>query len=501
MSTIVCLRKQTETMIGTDEFVSLDIVDGQQRLTTLILLLNEIKLALEACDQNRVQNDLRKISELLVKPDSKNLILLQTNHDSSHFFNEFICSGKRHPVDVGKTLADREILKAIQECKGFLNEWRMDVEQLLFLYSCIKNRLFFVLYQITEERLVYSVFEVLNSRGISVSSLDKLKSILMGAAYELPSSKEQLILDLKNIWRDIYTTIGLHQGLNSESLRFAATLYQDVQPSKPLSETDAVSEFRNRAVGAESIRTASHWLLEVTKACNKVFADPRRNAITKISQARLLAVAIHLKKDIGHDDKEKILTIWEKVTFRIYGMLRKDARTQVGNYVRLSWRILNEDLTVEKICDEIKSIGEDFPIDVAIKSLQDSNCYEGWQEELRYFMFRYEEYLSGMQGQKYSNEQWERIWIGSAADSIEHIWPQSDASEDIKHNLGNLVVLPPSLNSQLKDLPPKKKFGKYEKTGLYCAIEVPPKTGRWSKSAVRERRKKLLEWAAEEWGG
>ena len=46
MATIVCLR-QKEVQLGTDLFTKLDIVDGQQRLTTLIILLKAISLALD----------------------------------------------------------------------------------------------------------------------------------------------------------------------------------------------------------------------------------------------------------------------------------------------------------------------------------------------------------------------------------------------------------------------------------------------------------------------
>ena len=336
MATIVCLRRETKIPIGTDVFDRLDIVDGQQRMTTIVLLLNAIKLELGQSDKNYVKRELREISDLLVKVSSDNLLLLQTNHDSSHYFSNFIRYGTVDSVDQGKTLADRELLKAIKDCQNFLRDRGMDGQKLLELNSCIKNRLFFILYEISDEKLVYTVFEVLNSRGIEVSWLDRLKCILMGKAYELPESSNQLIHDLHIIWRDIYKEIGLHQGLSTESLRFAATLYQSNQPSKPLSETDAVDDFRDKADDVPSIRKAAHWLLNVTKACDKVFADPRRNAITKISQARLLAVAIHLRDNISDDDKEKLLILWEKITFRIYGMLGKDARTQVGSYVRLS---------------------------------------------------------------------------------------------------------------------------------------------------------------------
>ncbi|MDE0308559.1 MAG: DUF262 domain-containing protein [Acidiferrobacterales bacterium] len=500
MATIVCLRRESKFPIGTDEYDKLDIVDGQQRLTTIVLLLNAIKLELKRCDQSYVERELREISELLVKESSDNLILLQTNQDSSFYFFNFIRYGTVVSVDQGKTLADRELLKAIEDCQEFLRNRRMDEQKLLELYSCIKNRLFFVLYEISEEKLVYTVFEVLNSRGIEVSWLDRLKCILMGKAYELPNSSEQLIPELHTIWRNIYKEIGLHQGLSSESLRFAATLYQSGKPSKPLSEPDAVAEFRDKAVDASSIRTAAQWLLNVTKACDKVFADSRRNAITKISQARLLVVAIHLRDDINEDDKEKLLILWEKTTFRIYGMLGKDARTQVGNYVRLSWRIKKENLSVKEIQSEIQSIGKGFPINDAVESLRNFNCYEGWGEELRYFMFRYEEYLAKKEGQDISKKQWELIWQKSTSESIEHIWPQSTAPEDIKHRIGNLMILPLGLNKQLQDNHPNQKFAAYERTGLYSATEVPPRTRRWSKKAVNNREQRLLEFARIEWG-
>ena len=87
MATVVCLRRRT-IQLGTDIYQRLDVVDGQQRLTTIILLLNAIMLALDS--QERI---LRELKEMLVKPDGDNLLLLQTNHDSSHHYSNFIRSG------------------------------------------------------------------------------------------------------------------------------------------------------------------------------------------------------------------------------------------------------------------------------------------------------------------------------------------------------------------------------------------------------------------------
>ena len=497
MATIVCLRRN-KISLGTDEYERLDIVDGQQRLTTLILLLNALKLKLDPNKpkQNRV---LREISELLVKVDSDNLLLLQTNHDSSHYFADFLRDGKAFSPDKGKTLADRELLAAISDCQEFVGGWVREKRTLLDLYACVKNRLSFILHEISDEKLVYTVFEVLNSRGMEVSWLDRLKSILMGKAFELENTnREQLISDLHTIWRDIYAQIGLRQGLSTEALRFAATLYQSGMPYRPLSERDSVDEFRNRANDAETIRKVARYLLKVTEACDRVISNRRQNAVTRILQARLLAVAIYLRDDMRTSDRDKLLNRWERVSFRIYGMMGRDARTRLGDYVRLAWRVATKQIDVGEIHSGIRSIGKEFPIEEAVKGLQNTNCYEGWQDELRYFMFRYEEHLAREAGNNFKNEQWERIWEVSPSRSIEHIFPQNTASNDVKHVLGNLMILPPNLNSKLQDKKPVQKLDAYRKTGLLSAIEVASE-GRWSKRTVRDREEKLLQWAADEW--
>jgi hypothetical protein len=117
-------------------------------------------------------------------------------------------------------------------------------------------------------------------------------------------------------------------------------------------------------------------------------------------------------------------------------------------------------------------------------------------------MFRYEEALAKGQKQKFSNEQWAKIWLTSPSNSIEHIWPQSKAPESSVHRLGNLVLLPPKLNSQLRDLAPKDKVERYRKTGLLIAGEVADmieSNKKWNGKVVAAREDNLLEWALTEW--
>jgi len=370
------------------------------------------------------------------------------------------------------------------------------------LAALLKNRLSFLLHEITDEKSVYTVFEVLNSRGIEVSWLDRLKSVLMGAAFELKNADRRVLIDeLHTTWRDIYTIVGLRQNLSTEALRFAATLWVKSPPSRPLGEKDSVDVFRSEAQSAKQILRVAKWLLEVTKVLDKITANPRLIAVTRISQARLLATAIHLKKNLKASERHDLLIRWEKVSFRIYGMLNNDARIRVGDYIRLAWSVVNEAQPPKTIDTAIKSIGVDFPISFAINAMRGANCYDGWESELRYFMFRYEEHLAEKQGLNFQNEQWKKIWMESPAKSIEHIWAQSKAPEGVRHNLGNLMLLPPNLNSTLQDRKPKNKIDAYHQTGLLIAgaVVTTLEARRWSTKTIKDREAELLKWAASEW--
>ena len=504
MATIVGLRRGMKRII-TDEYQVIEVVDGQQRITTLVLLLKAISKALDPSDaiEFRVRTE---IEETLIKPDSASLLLLQTNHDTSKSFRNYIQKGQSDSIRLARTLADRELLAAIRDCESFVQQWSKDGHSLTDLVGHLKNRLTFIFHEISDESVVYSVFEVLNSRGLAVSWFDRLKSMLMSVVFDSDSGNNQeLIREIHSTWSNIYRAVGLRLGLSTESLRFAATLRAANRPSKPLNAEDAVSTLLAQAQSAADAIETSGWLLAVTESVDKLRADRRRSAVTQIAHARLVAVALNLRDDIADEDKEKILTRWEKVTFRIYGIYGKDARSAVGNYVRLAWDIKNRDLSVEQIVSALSKIGKPYPSTVqsVVNELGRVNVYGERLSliELRYFFNRYEEHLARKAGQNFDNEQWNRIWEANAADSVEHILPQSTDFEHI-HWLGNLTLLPPRLNSKLQDRGPKEKARDYRKTGLLVAEDAARRVrtrGRWSKLKIVNREREILRWAAKEW--
>ena len=503
MATVVGLRRKTER-IATDRYHVIEVVDGQQRLTTLVLLLKAIEKKLD-CSVPTEERLGRELQDLLIKADELSLVLLQTNHDRSDYFVNFIRTGEYRPVKEAQTLADRELLRAIHECESFVDGWDDRIE----LWGIVKNQLTFIFHEIDDEAAVYTVFEVLNNRGLQVSSLDKLKSMLMSVAFEdNQGNAEEHITELHRIWGEIYGTIGLRQGLDIEALKFGATLKSPSQISEPFSEERAVESLIS-AAGTSTLKSieVSNWLLEVTKAVNRVLGEMShtRETVTKIAHARLLASAIILRKFPAGKEKE-LLDQWEKASFRIFGLCRKDARTGRGNYVRLAWNTLREELDAGDISERIENIstGTDHDIDFAFGWIENTDCYSGWTDELRYLLCRYEEYLAEQQGQRFHNEQWNRIWEASAAQSIEHILPQSRSWEERVNvdRLGNLLLLPPGLNSQLSNQDPEEKADAYIQTGLFCAAEVAQtiREEGWDALKIVEREQKLLAWIEETWG-
>jgi len=493
MATVVGLNRGQKTIV-TDEYSVIEVVDGQQRLTTLIVLLKAIQVAL--ADHSKLAAELQGI---LIKQDELSLILLQMNHDPNGYFAEYLRHGKSSDPSVAKTIADRALLTAIKDCTKFVSNWG----DLIKLTGIVKNRLTFIFHEIDDEATVYTVFEVLNSRGLAVPWLDRLKSLLMGIAFEHGSgNKAESIAELHGIWEGIYTTIGLRQGLSTEALRFAATLKSSNQRSKALGEEEAVESLVKQC-GTDPAKTiaASRWVLRVAQGVEEFLAVAHRSrAVTRIAHARLLAVAIGLSK-FTEPEKSTLYATWEKISFRVFGLCHKDARTQVGEYVRLAWDCVNTNITAADAEARLLKIGSDdreHGIDWAVENIKKTNCYEGWEEELRYLMYRYEEeHAHG----NITNEQWERIWEQSAAHSIEHIQPQSSNVKYV-HFLGNLMLLTPGLNSTLNGKAPSTKTTAYRATGLHSAIEVAAiiETEGWGAAQVEKREEQLLAWVHKTWG-
>lgn len=517
MATIVCHRTAETKDVGASQYRVYDVVDGQQRLTTLILLLKSIELALPESSEDR-----RELAKTLVKRDG-HLILLQTNNANEFNFNRFIREGVAPTRSEIETHADRNLSNAIRDCRKFVETW-VSSQDILSLMRLVLHRLGFVVFDVEDNRVVYTIFEVLNSRGLAVDWLDKTKSVLMGRMYELSASQSATageIDALQAIWGQIYREIAKEDVPGTEILSVTATLYYGPGQGKPRSAEASLDLLKAECTSFDKPRQISMRLADVARKLVTLYSSPHLGPVTEILHARLLAVAIMSAAGVNEHERQKLLEQWERVTFRIFGRFDKDARTKVGDYVRLASRIVTEDIetrTYNQIMNGLRELGAEFPIDGALEEGVIGRNFYDHPEECRYLLWSYEEHLAKNAGIGATVDEHMRagIWKLRAADSIEHVFPQNPAAvawrgkmrrsadgpiEPLEANVsraGNLLLLPLTLNQEARDLAFDQKKVTYSRHNLRMVQEVCGEQD-WTLSEIENRESRIVAWAKTRW--
>jgi len=512
MATIVCHQTGEKVSANLIEYEKYDVVDGQQRITTLVLLLKAIQLRLP---ENQSKKD---IARMLIKDDG-NLLLLQSFNFNQYLFNRYLQKGEKPKSDEIRTHADVNVADGIKEIEIFLDSWEDEFGDLQSLIRLILNRIGFVVYDTDDDSAVYTIFECLNSRGLAVDWLDKAKSILMGIAYELSESSavDDKIQELNNLWGNIYNEIALVPIPGREILRTTATLFTGTGAGKPLSPEESIKKLRSYCKSAQDTITVSGWILVVTKKLVELYSKKFWGPIVKVHQARMLAVAILLADYLEEKQRERLLEQWERTSFRIYGLFRKDARTSIGDYIRLSYNIIKggdheSKYDFSTIMTKIAEIGDRFPVEKAVDEWISDPRYWPHEDDIRYILWRYEEYLAKRESAEVNKELREKIWSArSATDTIEHVYPRNpepggpwDAflGENQKHEdhvdrIGNLLLLPPNLNSEAGRRSFEKKKDVYKKAeGLRIVKDVMEAT-EWNLDQIEKREKDISKFLKE----
>ena len=127
-------------------------------------------------------------------------------------------------------------------------------------------------------------------------------------------------------------------------------------------------------------------------------------------------------------------------------------------------------------------------------------------------MYRYEEYLAQQKGEKISEDTWKKIWSDTPAKTIEHIHPKTyietwkgkigDSQEEIDsvvNGIGNLILLPPGINSKAGQKVFEEKKEIYSPYHLLMIEEVT-KLSDWDKESIDKRESRLLDFIRKTWG-
>jgi hypothetical protein len=486
-----------------------DVVDGQQRLTTLVVLLKAVEKNLT---KNTQEKQAEKLNAILVK-EKQDLILLQTNHDARETLDAYLRVGELGELQGAKTLHQRELMNAFRECEKFVADWGNPVS----LLDLLKNSIKFVFFVLEDPSAVYTVFEVLNSRGLTVDWLDKMKSTLMGIAFlkkrKLPINE---LDNIENEWTEIYRVLGKQRVSDGDVLTIAANLRADEAPAKGFQEWNALEFFREEARQDRlTPLETSKFLRQVVTTLDQFLQDPRHRAVCRVKQPRLLAAALllsdRLKKD--KNSQQKALDAWESAMFRFYVLAGNDARDRVGQCIHLAADVYNGNRSLKQVLDELDEIANVSHDEVAAE-LDEVYVYDRWTaEEIIYFFSKYEERLAAENGEQVDQVTWGKVWENASKDkSVEHIFPQKDPDdnwrgkgrqnvnpESFVHRLGNLLVLPPGINSKAGTRSFEDKVEVYKSAKGFHFVSKVMRLRDWNLAAIEKRERELMKFAKEQW--
>ena len=473
-----------------------EIVDGQQRLTTLIILLSCIAHAFKRMN-TAVPEDLRRcfIEEGSERGSTLRKFTLSDDQDSLFWqkVNEPDASG------TVENKGDQNIVDAFDQFKRWLE---LENETSLYeIYEYVTSSLGFLMYAPDDTKEIGIMFEVINNRGKPLSELEKVKNYLMYY------SEKNDIQDLKTVVKDKWSNILRHlNGCNHTSnddengfLRNCWIVFQDTNKSKSFYVYDNLKDqFPTIEVNNwERLREFVAFLEESAHTYRKLYTredvthQEENECLTRLGNQPVLASVLPLILAILNRETETstrvtLLQLIEKLNFRFYGTgiaSRTDSgqgelfdlahnfynhhskTREDGVLVNASW--LEENLR--------KFVADNANDQKLIKHLtldkDESGDYYSWSW-LKYFLASYEGQLernvkrSETLGRKLAKRDPQNP---NDFYHLEHIWAVGDYEKiddtynrDInKRRLGNFILLRESRNISISNKPPEEKVEEY----------------------------------------
>ncbi|RVY08355.1 DUF262 domain-containing protein [Helicobacter pylori] len=505
------------------ESSAFEIIDGQQRLATSLILLGLLAKI--------TQNKDKKYSLINLEP-----ILSYKYYGLNEAFGAIMEEEKN--LEAFKTSF---YAKNLIEAYAFFKEKISDtsVRTLEKMFDALTKKMLFSVVELNDNRIdPFSSFETINNRGKDLSTLELLKNRLHFVVHKI--CDEEDLENLQNEINDTYTRIyhDLRQfedaHLEDFLKHFVAYYYGENSRFKErLLNTafDAHKKYHSSYDEYEKINDLLLYLsysskvwyflhtlddeelrIEITPKTHGLLDKMRHlNALSENAFLPLLLSLLTIQL-VGRSANEQpyttkeledLLEYLERFGFLIYGVAGKN--TAKNEWIGLAFKAIQacrfwedkitiEDLpTLEKNFFKGKHSGLEL-LEESIHSKKNAEKWYQWGKALNYLLYEYE---------LHHNPE-TTLNFDSSIESIEHILPQKpdqgySAKEKswaknphVVHALGNLLLISKNANSSLSNKPFEEKRKAYLK-GSYSEKEVA-KNASFGITEIQERSEKLLDF-------
>ncbi|MDR0211277.1 MAG: DUF262 domain-containing HNH endonuclease family protein [Pseudomonas putida] len=202
------------------EFVRVDIVDGQQRLTTLVIFMHVLLRRLAELGSIQVSERTRRI---YVRDGD--IFKLESANEGNTFLHGTVLGERLCSVQDVTLITHSQRLLLDARC--YFEEQLADcgLAQLERIYRTVVNA-DVLLYVVDKISMATQIFELLNDRGRRLTDLESIKSFLMynaGIVYDHP---EQVIGAIQEDFAQIYRLIESHRINDRDVLRYHVLAFE-----------------------------------------------------------------------------------------------------------------------------------------------------------------------------------------------------------------------------------------------------------------------------------
>ncbi|MDI3183072.1 DUF262 domain-containing protein [Pseudomonas paracarnis] len=209
LGSIICINQSQDALT----VQSLELVDGQQRMTTLSLLLAAIYQSFRVLPELTMEQqiELYNLKHKLVlkkKPDQPRLIPQVQNNNQQDYFAVLGQISILDDVDPVPNAGNRRVLKAYRHflwrIEQYLEQGADAVGGLMALLEKV-NTATLVKIEVAGHSDAYTLFESLNNRGVPLTAIDLIKNKLLAVL----ESKDPGSIDKQyNRWKKVIDALG-----------------------------------------------------------------------------------------------------------------------------------------------------------------------------------------------------------------------------------------------------------------------------------------------------